>query len=605
MRPVPSTLSGSRVHRGLVASAFCVCGVFLATAHAEPDGLVDVEASVHVDEVHHEVGDEFLIYLRANNLDEDDRASNLVIVSEIPDNLEILDYGECEGDQVVWCTDDSVRPSTSERYQVLVRAVSPGSLTLSASATADEPDPDPNNDVAVRGLDIGRSTLTNLTCKITLLIGFELADCVPVGTVTATGPSTTSNGDTTFPGTTQRFAPGFALPVSASGGLSSSSSVNSAWNTWVEPYYQDWLDPAEKTRMYVYSNNLKYNLLFHSHGQAPNNVNDLRDPDYENYDWSTIDAYMNSSPVQQGKAEVLLRLIWERGGTPDFIEDYADLDTDDERKPDISDSTVQAAFKNIHTAIAARYNNNPDLYGMIFPEFGANAGSAKNKAIKEGIASIVDHATDVYSNLMVIVYQNSGSDAWGNMKDNELVHTGYADARFFRSCGGSNSSIFSGKYDCTDSDDSIYRRAQISNASDPNTPPSGKRRIVMVSGEPNGYVLFTNSNTSNPYGESLHRDDTNADQMLNTYLWYHSGQPRAEGSDRNSGLGDGQADNPGIIPAHIIVLPNKVSAETINGRPTYLDELTPSQVNNVMRRFGAQGTKAVPALPHNWLSEAS
>ena len=168
---------------------------------------------------------------------------------------------------------------------------------------------------------------TRLRLFGTLLLALALVAC---GAGDDTGqPNTIVEEESIFPGTNQRFAPGIAFAVNfatASAQARGVNAIDKLWDTWVADYYTDWLDPAERTTMYLFGSNYQIEDLFTDATQAPESIGALVDPDYAPsgiafYNWSVIDAYLNAAPVTSGVAKLIVRFFWEQNHTPAFIND--------------------------------------------------------------------------------------------------------------------------------------------------------------------------------------------------------------------------------------------------------------------------------------------
>lgn len=491
-----------------------------------------------------------------------------------------------------------------------------------------------------------------------------------------------SSGETYYPyGSRRRFAPGLALslnfktlrdnPPKIEAGANSEeirtakrqavAFVDKAWNENIEPYYLDWLDPNEKTKMYVYFPNVDLNVLM---------------PEKGRFDFSLIDTLKEIEAVRKGKAKIFIRLMWEKNQSPGWFKNLA---TDAAGEPPLVDgknhesTEVQINFRNTYVKehlldffneFKKRFNRDPDFYVLAFDEVSYSGAPASYLKAK---GDIIKNATDLLNELTVMVYQNHG-DSWDYIKENPNVHVGTADPKFFMvGCGSSNQSIFENVFDCLPKNPGQYSgdyvREQSHNASIPN-PPAGSPRLYVASSEPNGFYLRRGSNlpsyganwiqenaagtpySGNPFKRVINQDlntknftliyrstnskgekfgtmsEKNEEQnstspsfvLRNLYAWYFSGKPRAsqekiaELKAKQEKLGFKDFSKPGVIPAHILVIPRKgecryfepenVDAKTIAGCLHSIQKA--SDWGEILKRFGASGNKSVPALPYAW-----
>jgi hypothetical protein len=117
----------------------------------------------------------------------------------------------------------------------------------------------------------------------------------------------------------------------------------------------------------------------------------------------------------------------------------------------------------------------------------------------------------------------------------------------------------------------------------------------------NGYRIIGGKNKGwkppklqNPWGVGLPTSkekpaNSNTNVTPAIYAWYISGEPRSSKGD--SRLGQAGRDPAGIIPSNFFCI-------TTDGARH--KNQTPADWDRALRLFGAQGTKAVPALPSNW-----
>lgn len=391
--------------------------------------------------------------------------------------------------------------------------------------------------------------------------------------------------ETVFPGTTRRFSP--TILLTGQGGTTP-SGWNSIWNQWVEPYYNDWIDPTEGVKMGLY--HPAYALKnFYVGSVVPSNPSNPNDPAY---DWSHFDAQLGSSPIAQGKAKFHFMLDVEGSTIPAWMAaaGYVHQASPEQKEViDFSNAGLVSAMQGFWSAFAARYNDDIRVYTILIDEDNSKGGVDEN-AFQNGKITVYTHCSTVCSKIQVIVTMNPVIIE--DLCVDTQIGPGQSDIKMFGfDCGPTNFPP-PGGYSCT----LETHRACERHNSVLSSPPRAARPVCLLSIS-NGYRIiggadgYSPPSLTNPWGELLPtpleppaNSDTNVTPAI--YAWYISGEPR--GSNKDSGLGQAGNDPIGIIPSNYFCI-------TTTGL-RHANE-TPADWDRALSIFGASGTKAVPAIP--------
>jgi hypothetical protein len=402
----------------------------------------------------------------------------------------------------------------------------------------------------------------------------------------AVNERTSTKGETYYPGTQRRFAPSIVMAVS---GGSSKKSIENRWNKWMEPYYRDWLDPAEKTKPGIYHAALALSR-FYKGNSKPKNPEDPNDPAY---DWSYFDSMLDVKPIKEGRAKFHWMMDVEGSTIPQWMRSAKLVHQVSGQKEviDYQKDQLVKAMKEFWTAYGKRYDNDDRVYTILIDEDQSKGGI--------NVKLWDRNKTEVYSYIPKVVKKQTIIITWNtqiidNLVENHELGAGSSDIRMFTdSCGAK------GNFPITDCNHAVFGTMQKFNSTAMN-PVGGKRVPIWGSSASYGYRILGSKkawnppNVSNPWGEAL---PTSREKPKNSitnitpsmYTWYISGSPRSKQSD--SKLGQNGADPAGIIPSNFVVV-------TLDGQRH--EGETIQDWNLALRRFGAQGTKAVPALPYDW-----
>lgn len=392
--------------------------------------------------------------------------------------------------------------------------------------------------------------------------------------------------ETYFPGTQRRFAPSIVMAVS---GGSRARLIEDEWNTWMEPYYRDWLDPAERTKAGIYQAGLALKR-FYKGNTKPINLEDPNDP---SYDWTYFDSILNVKPIKEGRAKLHWMMDVEGSTIPQWMHSAGLVHQFNGEKEviDFQKDELVEAMKGFWTAYGKRYDNDDRIYTILIDEDQYNGGVNVNVWNNNKI--------EVYSYIPKVVRKHTIIITWNRaiidfLVENHELGAGTSDIKMFiGSCGTK------GNFPIADCNAPVYGTMQNFNSAAKN-PVSGKRVPIWGSSASNGYFIKGSGKAwyppivLNPWGEAL---PTPREKPINSltnitpsiYAWYVSGPPRSEQSD--SMLGQDAPDPAGIIPSNFVVL--SPGGKRHEGQ-------TPQDWDLAFRRFGAEGTKAIPALPYDW-----
>ena len=400
-----------------------------------------------------------------------------------------------------------------------------------------------------------------------------------------------------FPGTIRRFAPSIFLTVA---GGTTPSGINSQWNTWCEPYYQDWLDSSEGTKMGVYQSAVALKRFYA--GDASLRPSDGTNPNDPAYDWSTFDGYLASQPIAQGKAKFHFMIDVEGSTIPAWMDNAGLVHKPPGEKEVINytNSTLVSEYKDFWTAFAARYNDDIRVYTLFVDEDQSYGGVDENDW-QAGKIEVYKHMSNALTKMCVIVTNNNVIIRELCNATDAFIGPGIHDPKLFNFETGSDGNYPPpGGYDSTSN---VNRAIQEHNPVLASPPRAA--RPTFVGAFSNGFRIVGGSNgwdppdLTNPWGELLPTSseppanpDTNITPSI--YVWYISYEPRAASDD--SGLGQSGTDPAGILPSSFV---------SINNSGIRLENITPQDWDLAFNRFGAPGTKAVPAIPYDFDQSAS
>lgn len=390
-------------------------------------------------------------------------------------------------------------------------------------------------------------------------------------------------GETYFPGTIRRFAPTILLVGAGNGTVRSYEKI---WNKWAEPYYKDWLDPKEKTRMGIYQPGFPLKS-FYKGSSAPKDYSNPNDPAY---DWKKFDAFLNMDPIKKGKAKFHWMLDVEGSTLPQWMHNRGLI----HHPPgghklviDFQKEELVQAMMGFWEAYAKRYDDDERIYSIFIDEDQEHGGVNRNLwlANKKRVYAYIPKV--VKKHWVYLTYFNR--DIIGDLVEDYEIGSGTSDLKMFRKgCGSTTNYPQPGGYDCTSGQ--LKSMQKHYNA-----------RPIAALSISNGYKINGGNNKGwnppklqNPWGVGLPTSkekpangNTNVTPAI--YAWYISGEPRSNKDD--SKLGQAGRDPAGIIPSNFFCI-------TTSGM-RHKNE-TPADWNRALRLFGAQGTKAVPALPADW-----
>ncbi len=390
------------------------------------------------------------------------------------------------------------------------------------------------------------------------------------------------------------FAPMIATAMG--GNAPSYSALNSNWDTYIEPYRNQWAHPDDGIEFGIYLHVLYWSAFYVNQNNKPSNPTNHNDPAY---DWSYLDGIENGvDALRTGKAKLHFRWDTESSGIPNFLENQGDTFNGTGGRPVAAwhRSNVQKDARDFWTAFAARYNGASWLAGISHEEDNSGPNPPSDwtgAAWTSGRANVVRHTYNVLPDHTVFLAQSSG------------VHSHLTDipvGRFMDDtkpgafgCGSANRPF--PIYDCTDG---VLAGIQNFNGTIEN-PPGGIPKPTWSSSMPNGWGSRNDGNygESNPWGraypipgETSVPTTPNADPDWNAtqFLSYIAGEPRAPSPLDDSGLGQAGRDNAGIVPSMVVLVNGSVD--------------TPQAWNRAFTLFGGQGTRACPAVPWDWMDDS-
>ncbi len=315
------------------------------------DGLVDLSLAVSTDKTRVAVDDEVTYTLVITNPDTEEAAYNLSLAVELPSKMELVSLPDnCSGTRTILCTLDAIwrtknGVTRTESIEIKARATDAGSTVLTASVTAADPDPHTSDNSAHVSVPVTNHR-ASLTCKISLFIGIDLADCV----------SFAQNSNNSQSGIKEKFNPGHYMLVTLGADKHTFDvifdkpqfiGVEERW-TWRELEPQkgiyDFSDIDEAVDYLAkHDKQLVIQILDTSFGCG-------RDP--------AIPEYMMSDPAYEGGA------IYKGDGTCKWYPNrWLDSMTD--------------RYEALIAALAKRYDTNPNIEAIVGTETAF--GSCKDK----------------------------------------------------------------------------------------------------------------------------------------------------------------------------------------------------------------------------------
>lgn len=388
------------------------------------------------------------------------------------------------------------------------------------------------------------------------------------------------------------FAPMIAM--SMGGGFPTNTAINNEWNDVMAPYYQDWAHPDDGIQFGIYFHSWSWRKFYNNHNNRPSNPTN---PNDSNYDWSYIESIKSGvTVINNGTAKVHFRIDTEGNTIPGWIINRGDtfLGTGNRLNPAWHRTAVLNDFKDFLTAFANRYNGQSWFAHFSFEEANVGTSPPGDYSLAQWNANRANYVRHAYNNFTqhtVFLAQSANV--------HELL-TDIPVGRFCDdlkpgafSCGSSNQGF--PVYDCVAS--TVQGGIQRFNGTISN-PTGGIPRATWCSSQPNGWGSRADGTygRSNPWGlpypiagETSNSPFPAADPDWNAmqHLSYIAGEPRASSPNDDSGLGQSGRDNAGIIPSMVVlVIPND----------------TPQAWNRAFQTFGKNGTRACPAVPHDWFS---
>jgi hypothetical protein len=471
------------------------------------------------------------------------------------------------------------------------------------------------------------------------------------------GPPPYSYLTNTWPGTETRYFPGLYPLYTARGSDLTPAGVQAFFEDWFEGReddYKEFVGSTPVTHLGV-SIMVDPSLFFteywkNAEGQPYDwkgtcgRLPEAQDPDAAPggrplYDWAFWDELLGRPFIAEGKGRLIVKIqetytngsndrcpLWMRN------EGYATPGTDSGRWfCQMQDRAVVAMWQDIMAAFAARYDgdrriasvNMDEVYPSLWEQrelCGNNHDLEFQTAAASGLMDIMKAYLDVDPGMLWAIVnwypaRTPAVDTWESGYGGDTIGANdlpgvqghwRQDMKFFDDMGGGSP--------CTvDGDDAQWMNSRLCQHDGVNrTAP------VFVSTEANGWIIAEanlsghRNGAMNPWNAdpwprctepagSLPGDDGNLFPSARFWVWYASGEPRAESeAARDSGLGQDGPDPCGVMPASFYCM--YVPDWAPDDRPAWTGgNLSIEKWLEAIDTFGPRGTKAMFYHPDGYV----